>query len=172
MSELQHDEGFEETLTDDLDTPRGPYRVTSSEKRGDVIRLHVSFDWSAPISLTNQNQGRRPTAIADALGMKVSTARSITKRYDETGEVQRSVGCGGRPKLIGDNIAKFITDTVDEDCQLALSDIQRAVEQTFGLKVSAKTISRCLKDFHYTIKIVKIRSTRRDDEDVRSSQTR
>jgi transposase len=122
--------------------------------------------------LTTQTRGDSLASIADALALKVSTVRSIVRKYTATGEVQRSEKKGGRPKKISPEIAKFLCDKLDEDCTKSLGELVAMVGAEYDVQVSEVTVSRAVRDFHYTMKAVQLRSERVLDEDVVSQRVR
>jgi hypothetical protein len=86
--------------------------------------------------------------------------------------VQRSEKKGGRPKKINPEIAKFLCDKLDEDCTKSLGELVAMVDAEYGVQVSEVTVSRAVRDFHYTVKTVQLRSERVLDEDVASQRVR
>jgi transposase len=100
------------------------------------------------------------------------TVSSIVKKYEETGRKQTGPQGGNRRSILNAPKKETICDWVDEDCTASLTSLAIRASAEFGLPISRKTVERCLKEFHYTIKRTKLVPERRNSPEVIADRRR
>ena len=88
---------------------------------------------------------------ARVLGLKRSTVSQSLKTDRERGHPD-NLRCGGSDEKLNDAEKERIFDELDNDCSKSLDQMVEFCRREFSKTVSKSTISRALKDFHYTIK--------------------
>lgn len=111
------------------------------------------------------NRGDALHIISTALDVKYETVRKVIRVYKESGRIEK-LKKGHRPKKFTVNEMEQICDWVDRDCTVTSNELVRKCQDIFNKNVSRSTINRCLKDFHYTLKNVRLIPERRNSEDV------
>ncbi|KII68719.1 hypothetical protein RF11_01079 [Thelohanellus kitauei] len=109
------------------------------------------------------NLGKTTKEVAQLYDVKVSTVSTIKSQFYKTGNVNIKKKGGNRRSILNDEQKNAVLTWVDEDCLLSLSEIQAKCYTDFGLKISTSTLSRILKGFHFTIKIISVHPERRND---------
>jgi transposase len=106
------------------------------------------------------------TEAARVFKLPRQTVSSIVKNYEETGRKQAAHQGGNRRSILDAPKKEIICDWVDEDCTVSLASLAIRASVEFGLPISRKTVERCLKEFHYTVKRTKLVPERRNSPDV------
>ena len=125
--------------------PRGAYQTVSLVDRRRLIQsFEDGHDWHL---------------LADQLGVKHSTARSIILKHRTTGEVAAAPRGGRREERVRvtPEIIEAAIDYVSENPQGTLQQIAIGIQQRLGqaLPLSPPTVSRILDGQLYTLKIAR-----------------
>ena len=126
-----------------LSMPRGPYRRISQVDRDRLINAFVADqDW---------------LQLADQLGVRRQTARSIVLRYQRTGERQRG-NRGGRREAqvrVTAEIRQAIIAYVTNHPQTTLKNLADHLYREFNTRLSTSTLSRVLDGQLFSLKLVR-----------------
>ena len=110
------------------------------------------------------SRGSSIKTIAQVTGRARSTIYGIIATYlDESRLVKKRRG-GPRPRKIDSDHAERIRSWVDTDCSISLKEMKTRCQEELQLTVSTKTIDRCLRSFHYSMKRTTCLPARRNDE--------
>ena len=139
-----------------LGSGRGKYRSIPNDIRQSAIRMY--------------QRGVATKTICSYLNLKPSTYRSIISVYNKEGRTDKKMRGGNNPSILPEYIIDLLLDKVDDDCTQRLEDLQLWLEKDHGIVVCLKTISRYLLTFHYSIKLIKVISSRVLDSDVQAAR--
>jgi transposase len=110
--------------------------------------------------------GTNVATISSVLGIGRTSIYGIINTYKNENRTTRKKRGGPVTRKINEEQADQIRGWVDNDCSLSLAKLQVMCEQNLGLQVSTKTIDRCLRAFHYTLKRVHFLTVRRNTPDA------
>ena len=122
--------------------PRRPYHCMSAEDRQRIVgSFRDGLDYVA-------------RACAERLGVRRSTAYSIVRRYQESGDVQPRARSGGRPPKLDAEMRDFLVMLVEELPTVSLRELNATMRNTWPHKphVDVSTIARALSGMLISIK--------------------
>ena len=120
--------------------PRGPYKTISYVDRQRLIKAFENDkDW---------------ITLAENLGIKRQSARSIILKYRRTGEAGRRKRGGNRPQKIDDEMLSFMVNLIEQKPTITLKEIQSRmiIELPDKPPVTHQTISNKLDGVLYSVK--------------------
>ncbi|KAG0432109.1 hypothetical protein DMUE_5517 [Dictyocoela muelleri] len=123
-------------------------------------RFQVSDDDRERI-VTKTLEGRSVKEISDMYQLGYKTVYGIVQRYLKHGLVMQLRRGGDRRSLLSSEKKKKLA-RVDQECTLTLRQLSDWVYETFQIKVSKSTVERVLKQFHYTLKRIRLIPERRN----------
>ena len=91
----------------------------------------------------------------------ISSVSSVYQKYGRTGKCRKKGDFS--TKLSNEKKAEFFY-WVDDDASLTLNELCERVRQKMDIVVSKSTINRCLKAFHYSLKVMSIVPEKRNDQ--------
>lgn len=103
---------------------------------------------------------------AETFKVKYSTLCTIYQRFLDTGLTDKAQRGGYRPKVLTPENRAIIQGWLDEDCQLRLKDLKRKLQDDLEVDVSTETIRRAIRDFNYSIKLVRTIAAAADTEEI------
>ncbi|KAF7685295.1 hypothetical protein CDIK_3956 [Cucumispora dikerogammari] len=99
-----------------------------------------------------------------------NTINSIIAIFQKTGRLYKKKKGGLTHHKITLEIKEFINQEVDADCTVSLRKICNRVLTVKDVTVSTSTVFNCLRDLHYSLKILKSIPVRRNEADVIESR--
>lgn len=112
--------------------------------------------------IRGMNSGRTAATLGEQFNIRPNTVRKIYYNYKKTNRINK-ISAGHRPTKLCLEQKDMVCNWVDENCTLTLADLKtRLLRETPELRVSLSTISRCLKEFHYSMKRVSFIPERRN----------
>ena len=118
------------------------------------------------------------TEISKALDISHQTISNIAERYLETGSMLPKKRGGDKKSLLTSEEKGVICSWVGECCTLTLKELKLKVEENFQKMVSISTINTCLKEFHFSLKMVSLvpdgrnRQSTRDQREAYAKEVR
>ena len=110
--------------------------------------------------------GYSNATISENVGVKRQTVASIVKSYLLTGKTECFKRGGDFSSKLDDDKKLLIRSWVDEDATITLKTLRLKLLDECGISVSVSTINRCLKEFHYSLKILTIVPERRNSDNT------
>lgn len=111
--------------------------------------------------IDNHNKELSVKEISEFLNLKLSTVRSIIKKYLNTGKVEKDKKGGNNHVKVTDEISLGIINYVDNNASASLSKIAQYIFREFQINLNVSTVNKVLKKFHYTLKEVLLVPERR-----------
>jgi transposase len=114
-------------------------------------------------SISNEKRELIMHAINE-LGMSVKEAATFYKvarttvssikqvYYSENGRTSKKTNRGRREPKLSQEQQSTIRDWVDDNCLLTLPELRQGCQRQLNVEVSESTLSRMLRNFHYTVK--------------------
>ena len=106
------------------------------------------------------------TSIAATYNLKRSTVYSVRKIWETSGRETALPRGGRRSEKMTNNQKEAVLNWVDADCTSTNRQLVKRTENVFEIRVSESTVSRLLKDFHYSVKRVSLVPERRNSAEV------
>jgi transposase len=107
-------------------------------------------------------EGTPAKTIASVLSLKVSAVYSVIKTYTTENRVEKRKRGGQQTKKLSPSNCEAIRLWIDTDCSLSLKALKQRCHDELGIGVCEKTIDRCLRAFHYSLKRVHLMPVRRN----------
>jgi transposase len=104
--------------------------------------------------LENDLQDRK--SVANTFEIPYSTVCDIFNQYIKEGSVRVPNRGGNRPRKLNEVERQLIQNWISEDCTVSLSELRRKLLDHCQKDASLETIRRCIKDFNFSIKRVKL----------------
>lgn len=116
-------------------------------------------------------------ACAERLGIRRSTAYSIVRRYQDTGEVQLAAapgGGGGRPPKMDAEMRDFLVMLIEDVPTMSLREMNALMRATWPDKprVNESTIARALSGMLISVKLVNDVPANRNRPDIVQERAR
>ena len=111
------------------------------------------------------NRGAKLSEVAKQYDLNLKTLSTMYKKYKESGQTQAKQR-GHRQQTLTSDMKDQLCDWVDEDVGIKLKDLAVKLMEKYGKSASTATISKALKEFHYSIKRVSLVPERRNTQDV------
>jgi transposase len=109
------------------------------------------------------DQGHTPKEAAIAFGLKANTTCQIASVYQMQGRTISLPRGGQQRQKLDNDMKNQICEWVDKECTIPLTILAQRASMTFGISIGRKTIERCLKMFHYTLKRTSLVPALRND---------
>lgn len=138
---------------DDLSqVSRGKYNDISNQRRHMIIAAH--------------QRGDNAKDIANYEELSVSTIKSIIKKFEDSGSINKIQRGGAKRSKMTDEQREFISDEVDKNCAITLKSLRDLFIAKFGNYIGLTTIYDNLKRIDYSMKLLTPVPIRRNDEDT------
>ncbi|KII62182.1 hypothetical protein RF11_14435 [Thelohanellus kitauei] len=109
------------------------------------------------------NNGKNFTEIRTLFNVSVPTVRKIYMMHQREGRIEKlPKGCNPRAKS-PDERKESLCDILDEDCSGTILRICDLFFERYNIRIGRSTATCCFKDFHYTLKILRLIPERRND---------
>ncbi|KII68018.1 hypothetical protein RF11_02020 [Thelohanellus kitauei] len=109
------------------------------------------------------NNGKNFTEIKTLFNVSVPTARKINKIYQREGGIKKLQDSGYHRANLTDEQKESLCDILEEDCSRTIQIICDLFFERYNIRIGRSTATRCFKDFHYTLKLVRPFPERRND---------
>ena len=102
--------------------------------------------------------------ISDDLNIKYQTVMSIIKLFMKTGRICALKTRSPKIKKLNAESTSFIMEKINEDVSITIKSLKTKLSVDKNVTVSASTIEREIKNFHYSFKRVQLVPARRNTE--------
>ena len=109
-------------------------------------------------------EGKPVKTITEVLGLNRTTVYGIIRTYTTENRIEKKPRGGRRNQKLTLEHKDRIRAFVDEDCSLSLRELVDKCRDELRVIVSQKTIDRCIRAFHYSLKRTHSLPERRNDE--------
>ena len=133
-------------------------KITSNEDRARLVRCH--------------EEGSDFVTLAHQLGIKLTTAYSIIRRYVSSGRIDRDPVAGGRKQKLDEDAEDFLITHIEANPCITPKELNDALREIFPTKphVSTATIARTLDGQLISLKKANIVPADRNREDVKAAR--
>ena len=141
--------------------PRRPYRRVSAEDRQRIV--------------SDFRDGLDYVACAERLGVRRSTAYSIVRRYQDTGDIDlRTSPNGGRPSKMDAEMRDFLVMLIEDLPSITLKEMNTMMRATWPHKpnVNESTIARALSGMLISVKLCNDVPANRNRPDIVENRKR
>ena len=141
--------------------PRQPYRRVSAEDRQRIV--------------SDFRSGLDYVACAERLGVRRSTAYSIVRRYQDTGDIELGAApSGGRPPKLDAEMRDFFVMLIEDLPSITLKNMNTLLRATWPHKphVNESTIARALSGMLISVKLCNDVPANRNRPDVVENRKR